>query len=90
MSGMQMDEGDSRLLEPVTEQMIGCAFTVANALGQGFVEIRSVPAMPKRLAGDRHAPVPADQLRPVHSRNAAHHGASLIGRTITFIAAYPA
>jgi hypothetical protein len=38
MSGMQMDEGDSRLLEPVTERIIGCAFRVANALGHGFVE----------------------------------------------------
>jgi GxxExxY protein len=35
---MQMGEGDSRLLAPVTEQIIGCAFRVANALGHGFVE----------------------------------------------------
>jgi GxxExxY protein len=38
MHGMQMDEGDARLLEPVTERIIGCAFKVANALGHGFVE----------------------------------------------------
>jgi GxxExxY protein len=38
MSGMQMDEGDARLLEPVTERIIGCAFRVANALGHGFIE----------------------------------------------------
>jgi hypothetical protein len=25
MQGMQMDEGDSRLLEPVTQRIIGCA-----------------------------------------------------------------
>ncbi len=35
---MKMDEGDARLLESVTERMIGRAFTVANALGHGFVE----------------------------------------------------
>ena len=35
---MQMDEGDSRLLDAVTERVIGCAFRVANALGHGFVE----------------------------------------------------
>ena len=35
---MKIDEGDSRLLEPVTERFIGCAFRVANALGHGFVE----------------------------------------------------
>jgi GxxExxY protein len=35
---MQMDEGDARLLEPLTERIIGCAFRVANALGHGFVE----------------------------------------------------
>jgi GxxExxY protein len=38
MSGMQIDKGDTRLLEPVTERIIGCAFRVANALGHGFVE----------------------------------------------------
>jgi GxxExxY protein len=38
MKVMQMDEGDARLLEPVTERIIGCAFSVANALGHGFVE----------------------------------------------------
>jgi GxxExxY protein len=38
MNGMQLDEGDARLLEPVTERIIGCAFRVANALGYGFVE----------------------------------------------------
>jgi hypothetical protein len=38
MNGMRMDEGDARLLEPVTERIIGCAFRVANALGHGFVE----------------------------------------------------
>jgi GxxExxY protein len=35
---MQMDEGDVRLWEPMTERIIGCAFRVANALGHGFVE----------------------------------------------------
>jgi GxxExxY protein len=35
---MQMDEGDARLLEPVTRRIIGCAFTVANAPGHGFNE----------------------------------------------------
>jgi GxxExxY protein len=35
---MQVDEGDAPLLEPVTEQIIGCAYRVANALGHGFVE----------------------------------------------------
>jgi GxxExxY protein len=34
---MQMDEGDARLLEPVTEPIILYAFRVANALGHGFV-----------------------------------------------------
>jgi GxxExxY protein len=34
---MQMDEGDARLLEPVTEQIIRYAFRVAKALGHGFV-----------------------------------------------------
>src|ERR1700739_4666200 len=38
MSGMQMDEGDTRLLPPVTGRIIGCAFRVANALGHGFIE----------------------------------------------------
>jgi GxxExxY protein len=38
MQGMQMDEGDSGLLAPVTERIIGCAFRVANALGYGFAE----------------------------------------------------
>ena len=31
-------KGDGRLLESVTERIIGCAFGVANALGHGFVE----------------------------------------------------
>jgi hypothetical protein len=35
---MQMDEGDARLSDLVTERIIGCAFRVANALGHGFVE----------------------------------------------------
>jgi GxxExxY protein len=35
---MQMDGGNARLLEPMTERIIGCAFRVANALGHGFVE----------------------------------------------------
>jgi GxxExxY protein len=38
MSGMQRDEGDARLRGSVTERIIGCAFTVANAPGRGFVE----------------------------------------------------
>ncbi|HEX4369207.1 MAG TPA: GxxExxY protein [Rhodopila sp.] len=32
------DERDARSLAPVTERVIGCAFRVANSLGQGFVE----------------------------------------------------
>jgi hypothetical protein len=36
MSGMQVDEGDARLLQSVTERIIGWAFRVANALGHGF------------------------------------------------------
>jgi GxxExxY protein len=38
MNGVQMDGRDARLLVPVTERIIGCAFRVANALGHGFVE----------------------------------------------------
>jgi hypothetical protein len=38
MSGMQMDEGDARLLQPVTGGIIGCACRVANAPGHGFSE----------------------------------------------------
>jgi GxxExxY protein len=38
MSGMQIDEGDARLLASVTEPIIGCALRVANTLGRGFVE----------------------------------------------------
>jgi hypothetical protein len=38
MKGMQMDEGDARLLEPLTERIIGCALRVANTLGLGFVK----------------------------------------------------
>jgi GxxExxY protein len=38
MNGMQMDGRDARLLEPVTERIIRCAFRVANAPGHGFVE----------------------------------------------------
>jgi GxxExxY protein len=33
-----MDEGDARLLQPVTGRIIGCACTVANALGHEFIE----------------------------------------------------
>ena len=35
---MKRDEGDARLLESVTERIIGCAFRVADALGRGFAE----------------------------------------------------
>jgi hypothetical protein len=38
MSGMQMDEGDARLLQPVTGRIIGRAFGLANMLGHGFIE----------------------------------------------------
>jgi GxxExxY protein len=38
MKGMQMDEGNALLLDPVTERIIGCVFRVANTLGHGFVE----------------------------------------------------
>ena len=34
---MQVDEGDARLLAPVTGRTIFCTFKVANALGHGFV-----------------------------------------------------
>jgi len=50
MSGMQMDEGDARLLEPVSERIIGCAFRVARPLclminfGRSKVEIRRITA----------------------------------------------
>jgi hypothetical protein len=41
-----VDEGDARLLAPVTERVISCAFTVANALdfGRPKVEIRRIAA----------------------------------------------
>ncbi len=35
---MRVDEGDARLLDTVTERIIGCGFRVANTLGDGFVE----------------------------------------------------
>jgi hypothetical protein len=35
MSGMKIDERDLRLLRPVTERIMGCAFRLANALGPG-------------------------------------------------------
>ena len=38
MKERQRDEGDARLLAPLTERIIGCAFKAANALGHGFVE----------------------------------------------------
>jgi PD-(D/E)XK nuclease superfamily len=38
IKGMQIDGGDARLLEPLTERIIGCAFRVANALGHGLVK----------------------------------------------------
>jgi hypothetical protein len=46
MSEMKVDEGDARLLAPVTERVISCAFTVANALdfGRPKVEIRRIAA----------------------------------------------
>jgi hypothetical protein len=33
----ERDEGDARLLQPVTGQIIGCAFRVANGLGHGVI-----------------------------------------------------
>jgi hypothetical protein len=38
MNGMQMDAGDARLLEPVTERIIGCAFGVANGAVMGSLK----------------------------------------------------
>jgi hypothetical protein len=38
MQGMQMDGGNARLLDPVTERITGCALRIANTLGHGFVE----------------------------------------------------
>jgi hypothetical protein len=118
MSGRQMDEGDAGLSEPVTERIIGRGFSVANALGHGFIEKvyenalaprvakvlarrrraerRASPAMPERLASDRQAPLPADQLRPPQRRYPPHHPLlrvlsrpSRIARTIPFIPAIP-
>jgi GxxExxY protein len=51
---------------------------------------RACPAMPKLPAGDRQAPLPADQLRPAENRNPPHHRQGLIARTIPSIPAYPA
>jgi hypothetical protein len=44
---MQMDAGDGpRLLLPVTERSIGCAFRVANVLGHGFIEdVSEMPSL---------------------------------------------
>jgi GxxExxY protein len=49
MSGMQMDNGDARLLAPVTERIIGCAFRIANALGHGFVAKVYENALARRM-----------------------------------------
>jgi hypothetical protein len=34
---MQMDEGDLRLLPPVTERIVGWTFRIADAPGHGLV-----------------------------------------------------
>jgi len=53
--------------------------------GARRAERRACPALPKLPASDRQAALPADQLRPVQSRNAPHHRPGLITRTIPFI-----
>jgi GxxExxY protein len=57
MQGMQMDEGDARLLKPVTERVIGCAFRVADALGHGFVA--KVSEMPMAARCERAGRTPS-------------------------------
>jgi hypothetical protein len=52
---MQMDEVDARLLQPVTEWIIGCAFRVANALGHGFIEKVYENPLPARSESPRPA-----------------------------------
>jgi hypothetical protein len=55
MSGMQVDEADARLLQPVTERIIECAFRLAKLLtGKGGpVSDEDMRAMERRL--DREA-----------------------------------
>ena len=53
---MQMDKGDARLLAPVTERIIGCAFRVANAFGHGCVEKVSEIPLPTRCESAGSAP----------------------------------
>jgi hypothetical protein len=43
MSGMEVDELDARLVQPMAERIIPRAFKVANALGHGFVEKTTIP-----------------------------------------------
>jgi hypothetical protein len=47
---MQMDAGDARLLLPVTERTIGCAFRLAKALGHGFDPTGFIPTDPASSA----------------------------------------
>jgi GxxExxY protein len=57
---MQIDEGDARSLQPVTQRIIGCAFWVADTLDRGFVE----KIYEKALAHDiRNCPLGAPQRR---------------------------
>jgi hypothetical protein len=43
---MKMDEGDTRLLQPATERIIGRAFGVANVGGHGLVKKWTNPLHP--------------------------------------------
>ena len=53
ISGIQTDEGNARLQEPVTKPINLCVFRVANALALEFVEIAGtiafIPAYPVHL-----------------------------------------
>jgi hypothetical protein len=47
---MQMDEGDARLLAPVTERTVGCVFSVADALGHRFVAMVYQNALARQMS----------------------------------------
>ena len=40
---MEVDEGDARLLQPMTERIIWRAFKAADAFGHRFVEKSTIP-----------------------------------------------
>ena len=82
---MQMDEGDERLLEALTERIIGCAFRIANALGHGFVEKVYENAFAHEM---RKCGLGVVQQRGIVGFYVLSRP-SLIGRTIPFIPAYP-